>query len=152
LLYAFIECHVAVGARGTRPRVILAVSIKERRFNVHGGYWSQDGGAESQFHYRRDALQLAAHELGGRRAKSSPPGVYVVTAAGKEYFSRLRPFQQSPITEWQDTAEAITTLKQDIEFRMMEIYEQLLKWPKSPLVPLPGDRSVNHLAMSMYWQ
>jgi hypothetical protein len=52
----------------------------------------------------------------------------------------LRPFRKSVLTEWQDSAQAANILKQDIEFRMVEIYEQLLKWPGSALAPLHDDR------------
>jgi hypothetical protein len=134
------ECVVGVGAPSEKARAKIGLTIKGRTCNIDGGYYSQEVGTESLFHYRRDALQLAAHELGGKRAKSSPPGVHIVTAAGKEYFSRLRPFQKSKLIEWQDTAQAMKIMKQDVEFRMVEIYEQLLNWPQSPLAPLEGDR------------
>jgi hypothetical protein len=106
---------------------------------VYGGIYSTEGGADSLFHLRRDALQLAAHELGGKRAKSRGRGVTIVSAAGRHFLSKLRPFQKSKLAEWEDTAQAMQTLKQDIEFRMVEIFEQLLKWPQSPLAPLQGD-------------
>jgi hypothetical protein len=113
--------------------------MKGRVYSVNGGYYSQEGGAESLLHYRQDALQLAAHELGGKQARTTPPGIHIVTAAGKEYFSRLRPFQKSKLTEWEDTEQAIAIIQQDIEFRMEEIYEQLLKWPQSSFAPLQAD-------------
>jgi hypothetical protein len=122
---------------------LLALPIKGRQFAVNGGCYSKDGGTGSLFHYRRDALQLAAHELGARPARDSPPGVHVATAAGKEYLSKIRPFQKSKLTESEDVAQAIKILQQDIEFRMVEIYEQLLNWPQAPIAPLQGDRWVS---------
>jgi hypothetical protein len=127
------------GASNETLPVQLAIRIKGRTHQVYGGKYSQEGGADSLFHFRRDALQLAAHELGGRPAKTVPRGMYVVTAAGKDFFSKLRPFQESKVAEYRNIAQATETLKQDIEFRMVEIYEQLLKWPQSPLAPLQGD-------------
>jgi hypothetical protein len=140
LLYALTERHVVVGAPSEKKQVTLSLCMKGRRLQVNGGYFSQEGGAESLFHLRRDTMQLAAHELGGKQAKTSPPGVFIVTPAGKEYFSRLMPFQKSKLTESEDITQAIETMKQDIEFRMLQIYEQLLKWPQSDLAPLTGDR------------
>jgi hypothetical protein len=129
-----------IGAPGQKVHVQLGITVKGRRCKLYGGYYSTEGGTESQYHLRRDALQLAAHELGGKRAMDSPRGVHIVTAAGKDFFSKLRPFQRSKLNEWEDTEEAAETLKQDIEFRMVEIYQQLLKWPQSPLAPLEGNR------------
>jgi hypothetical protein len=133
------RCRVAAGAPTEKHLVQLRVRIKGVSFTLYGGWYSQEGGTESPFHVRRDALQLAAHELGAKRAKTSPRGVYINTAAGKEFFSNMRPFQKSKLAEWEDTAEAIKVITQDIELRTEEIYEQLLKWPQSPLAPLQGD-------------
>jgi hypothetical protein len=132
--------HVTPGEPIQKSHVKLCLTINGREYWVYGGCYSEEGGGESLFYIQRDALQLAAHELGWKQAKSSPPGVYVLTAAGKDFFSRLEPFQKSKLPESEDIAQAFDVIKQDVEFRMMEIYEQLLKWPQSPLAPLQGDR------------
>jgi hypothetical protein len=76
-----------------------------------------------------DALLLAAHELGGKRARDNPPGVHIVTAAGREYLKMVKPFQKSPLAEWEDIGSARAAIKIDIQARTDVIYEQLLRWP-----------------------
>jgi hypothetical protein len=94
---------------------------------VWGGCnYSHEGGTESLFCHRMDALQLAAHELGARPAKDSPPGVHIVTAAGREYLKMLKPFQKSPLAEGGGAGTGIT---RDIQALGDVIYEQLLRWP-----------------------
>jgi hypothetical protein len=133
------QCHAAAGAPSTKSQVAITIRFKGKSYTINGGYYSREGGAASLFHVRRDALHLAAHELGGKRAKNSSGGTGIAPAAGKEFLSKLWPFQKSRLTEWEDTAQAMEALRHDIEFRMVEIYEQLLKWPQSPLAPLQGD-------------
>jgi hypothetical protein len=135
----FLPCHLPAGAPSKHAKVSLTLYMKGTCKTAYGGFFSQEGGTESPFHVRRDALLLAAHELGGRPGHNSKRGVSVTTAAGKDFLSKLEPFQKSKLNEWEDTAQAIGTLKQDIELRMVEIYEQLLEWPQSPLAPLQGD-------------
>jgi hypothetical protein len=76
-----------------------------------------------------DALQLAAHELGARPAKVTPPGLYVVTAAGRAYLKMLKPFQKSPLAEG---GGAGTDITRQIQALGDVIYEQLLRWPRVP--------------------
>jgi hypothetical protein len=69
---------------------------------------------------------------GARPARDSPPGVYIVTAAGREYLKMLKPFQKSPLTEWEDKASAQKAITAAIRARADVLYEQLLRWPEVP--------------------
>jgi hypothetical protein len=101
----------------------LPKGIWQKKTNVYAGAnYSHEGGTESLFCHRMDALQLAAHELEARPARDSPPGVHVVTAAGRDYFKMLKPFQKSPLAEWEDLACARAAIKIDIQARTDEIY------------------------------
>jgi hypothetical protein len=125
-------------ARG-EVKVTLPADIWGKRCKVYIGYnYSQDGGIESLFCHRMDAALLAAHELGGRQAKDSPPGVHVVTGAGKEYLKTLAPFQVSPLADGQDVASARKVIKKDIRARTDDNYEQLLRWPHIPFEQQQG--------------
>jgi hypothetical protein len=91
------------------------------------------GGTESPYHHWKDALQLAAHEMGARPASDQPPGVHVVTSAGKEYLeTMLRSFQQDHQLEGVDQVTARKAILVLIKGRMYEIYEQLVRWPQVP--------------------
>jgi hypothetical protein len=94
---------------------------------------SQEGGTESPYHYWRDALQLAAHEVGVRAVSDKPPGVVLVTSAGKEYFKTvLPPFQRNQQLEELDQATARKAMAAAIKARMREIHEQLMRFPQVP--------------------
>jgi hypothetical protein len=57
----------------------------------------------------------------------------VVTSAGKEYFKTvLPPFQQSHELEGVEQAEAKAAVRAAIQARMVEIHEQLRRWPQVP--------------------
>jgi hypothetical protein len=100
---------------------------------VHGGLnYSHEGGTESPFSRRLDALLLAAHEVGGTPAGDSPPGLYVASAAGREYLKMLKPFQKSPLTGWEDFVSARKAITAAIQARTDVIYQQLLSWPEVP--------------------
>jgi hypothetical protein len=110
--------------------VCLSRKIWGKAIVVYGGVkYSHEGGTESPFCHRTDAMLLAAHELGGGPARDSPPGVYIVTAAGREYLKMLKPFQKSPLTEWEDFFNARKAIRAAIRARADVIYEQLLRWP-----------------------
>jgi hypothetical protein len=69
-----------------------------------------------------------------RQAKDHPDdGVHVVTSAGKEYFKTvLPPSQPNYQLEGLDPAEAREAVVAGIKARMVEIHEQLLRWPQIP--------------------
>jgi hypothetical protein len=74
--------------------------------------------------------------MGARPASDQPPGVHVVTSAGREYFKTvLTPFQQDHSLEGVNQAIARKTIVVLIKGRMYDIYEQLARWPKVPFKP-----------------
>jgi hypothetical protein len=57
----------------------------------------------------------------------------VVTSAGKEYFKTvLPPFQPSHQLEGVEEAEAKAAIRAGIKARIVEIHEQLMRWPQVP--------------------
>jgi hypothetical protein len=44
----------------------------------------------------------------------------------------LKPFQKSPLAEWEDSDSAITAVRREIQARTDVIYQQLLRWPQVP--------------------
>jgi hypothetical protein len=59
--------------------------------------------------------------------------VVVVTSAGKEYFKKvLPPFQPNHQLEGLDPAKAREAIVTAIKARMVEIHEQLMRWPQVP--------------------
>jgi hypothetical protein len=128
------------GTPRAKGQVQLALSrtIWGSSIIIYGGVkYSHEGGTESPFCRRTDALLLAAHELGGTPAKDTPPGVSIATAAGREYLKMLKPFQKSPLAESEDVASARAEIKAAIRARADVIYEQLLRWPQVQFEPQP---------------
>jgi hypothetical protein len=116
-----------------KPGVGIPSGPWGQRFTINAPRSSQEGGTESPYHHWRDALQLAAHELGARPASDKPPGVQVVTYAGKEYFRAvLLPFQRNQHLGGLDQARARAQIKAAIKARMREIHEQLMRYPQVP--------------------
>jgi hypothetical protein len=94
--------------------------------SVTGPSASQEGGTESPFHHWKDALQLAAHELGVRPAKGRPgTGVHVVTSAGKRYFRSLPPFQKAQPTPGMVEGAIKASTLSEIRARTREIHQRL---------------------------
>jgi hypothetical protein len=87
---------------------------------------SLQGGPESEHQYWKDALQLAAHEVGGKPALDAIPGRDVTTSAGREYFKTLAPFQVYQAPEGLDQASIRAAVWKAIKARMREIHAQLI--------------------------
>jgi hypothetical protein len=116
-----------------RVQLNLPKEIWGKKITIYGGrYYSHEGGTESRFCRRMDALLLAAHECGAQQARDSPPGLYVATAAGKEYIQMVKPFRRPPLAEWEDFESRKEAIRKQIKARMGVIYEQLLRWPHEP--------------------
>jgi hypothetical protein len=93
---------------------------------VNGAIASLEGGLESEHQYWKDALQLAAHEVGARQASDRIPGVHVTTSAGKEYLRALPAFQGYQPPEGLDQASIRAAVSKAIQARMREIHALLI--------------------------
>jgi hypothetical protein len=93
---------------------------------VLGPHASLEGGLESPYQHWKDALQLAAHEVGARQASDAIPGVNVTTSAGKEYLRALPAFQVYQAPEGLDQAEVKRAVVEAIRVRAREILALLM--------------------------
>jgi hypothetical protein len=91
-----------------------------------GPYASVEGGSESEHQYWKDALQLAAHEVGARPASDKIPGLDVTTPAGRRYLETSPAFQVYQPPEGLDQAAIRAAVFNAIKARMREIHTQLV--------------------------
>jgi hypothetical protein len=77
-------------------------------------------------------MQLALHEVGARPATDKAPGVYVVTSAGREYFTTLQPFKLYQPSEGQTQRHVKSAVVAAYEARVADIHEQLMRYPQIP--------------------
>jgi hypothetical protein len=116
--------HSSGDQQNPSPSLRLPPGPWGSRVMVYAPRSSQEGGTESPFHHWKDALQLAAHELGARPASDKPPGVHVVTSAGKEYFQTVLPsFQPNHQLEGVEEMRAKDAIRAAVKTRMAGIHD-----------------------------